>query len=249
MLGVFYFYGGKHRLAGFYPAPEYDVVVEPFAGSAAYSMKYLVPVKGVRQVERAILVEKDPRVCELWNRLLAMEPEELLRYPIPDAGERTSDFLVMTSATSNRIARTQEMIVTERMPVVVDRMLRRIAAALPHVKGRVEIIEGDYTHAPHIEATWFIDPPYWVEGRLQARGRGYAEGCDSLALDYDKVAVWCQEQMGQRIVCEQLGASWLPFKPLRWARDSIGNHSAEMIWTGGGATSSGSPGMLAVGLP
>lgn len=227
---MFYFYGGKRRLARFYPPPEHNVVVEPFTGSAAYSMRHLQPVKGVRGVERVILIEKDPRVCEVWQRLLKMDPTELADYPIPNAGERTSDFLLMTSACSNRIARTEEMTVTKRMPVVLRRMFRQIATVLPHVKGRIEIIQGDYTEAPEIEATWFIDPPYHVDGRPQSRGMGYAEGCDSYSLDYEALAQWCRERRGQKIVCEQAGADWLPFEHLRWARDSIGNKAAEVVW-------------------
>ena len=61
---MFSFYGGKRRLARFYPPPQHDVVVEPFAGSASYSVTYLVPVKGVRTIERAILIEKDPPPSE-----------------------------------------------------------------------------------------------------------------------------------------------------------------------------------------
>lgn len=228
---MFYFYGGKRRLARFYPPPQHQVVVEPFAGSASYSVKQLIPVKGARPIERAILVEKDPRVCEIWKRLLAMEVDDLLDHPIPKAGERTSDFLYMTSACSNRIARIEEMTVTTRMPVVLKRMFRQIAAVLPHVKDRVEIIEGDYTAAPDIEATWFIDPPYHVTGRPQSRGMGYAEGCNSFSLDYEALATWCRERRGQKIVCEQEGATWLPFEHLRPARNSIGNKVTELVWT------------------
>lgn len=227
---MFYFYGGKRRLARFYPPPEHSVVVEPFAGSAAYSVHYLVSRKGKRVIEQAILIDKDPRVCAIWERLLAMEPEDLLTHPIPEAGDRTSDFLFMTSACSNRIARTTEMTVTTRMPVVLRRMFKQIAAVLPHVKGRVEIINGDYADAPDIEATWFIDPPYHVTGRPQSRGMGYAEGCNSFALDYDMLAAWCQGRRGQTIVCEQQGAVWLPFQHLRPARNSIGNQTTEVVW-------------------
>ncbi len=227
---MFYFYGGKRRLARFYPPPQHKVVVEPFAGSAAYSVKHLVPVKGARAIERAILIEKDPRVCEIWERLLAMDPEKILDLRVPKTGERTSDFLFMTSACSNRIARTAEMTVTTRMPVVIKRMLRQIADVLPHVKGRVKIIQGDYSEAPDIEATWFIDPPYHVDGRPQSRGMGYAEDCNSFSLDYDALADWCRGRKGQAIVCEQDGANWLPFKHLRHARNSIGNKAAEVVW-------------------
>jgi site-specific DNA-adenine methylase len=227
---VFYYYGGKRRLARFYPPPKYDVVVEPFAGSAAYALHHLDGTRRPRPVDHVILVEKDPRVCKTWKRLLVMEPDDLTNYSIPSVGERTSDFLLMTAACSNRIARTETMIVTERMPVVVRRMFRQIASVLPHVKGRVEIIEGDYTEAPDIEATWFIDPPYHVDGRAQSRGMGYAEGCNSYALDYEALGKWCRARRGQKIVCEQAGAHWLPFEHLRWARDSIGKPAAEAVW-------------------
>lgn len=225
---MFYFYGGKRRLARAYPGPKHKVVVEPFAGSAAYSVLHLGARGSI--VERAILIEKDPRVCEIWEQLLAMEPEEVLNYPIPEAGDRTSDFLLMTAACSNRIARTAEMRVTKRMPVVIKRMLRQIAAVLPDVKGKVEIIQGDYSEAPDIEATWFIDPPYHVNGRPQSRGMGYAEGCNSASLNYPALGEWCRARRGQKIVCEQAGADWLKFEHLRWARDSIGNKAAEVVW-------------------
>jgi site-specific DNA-adenine methylase len=227
---MFYFYGGKRRLARSYPAPKYGVIVEPFAGSAAYSVTHLMPARGRPTLDKVILIEKDKRVYDTWMKLLAMDVEEILSYPIPKAGERTSDFLVMTSAVSNRIARQKEMVVTTRMPVVLERMFKQIANVLPHVKGRVEIINGDYTEAEDIEATWFVDPPYHVGSRAQQRGMGYAEGCNSHALDYMALADWCRARRGQKIVCEQDGADWLPFEHLRWARDSIGNKAAEVVW-------------------
>lgn len=227
---MFYYYGGKRRLARFYPPPEHSTIVEPFAGSAAYSVIHLSSPKTTHAIDRVILVEKDWRVCETWDRLLKMEPEDLLAYPIPMAGTRTDDFLLMTSACSNRIARTDEMIITKRMPVVLKRMFKQIAAVLPHVRDRIEIIEGDYTEAPNIKATWFIDPPYHVGSRAQQRGMGYAEECDSASLDYAKLAEWCRKRKGQKIVCEQEGADWLLFEHLRHARNSIGNETAEVVW-------------------
>ena len=228
---MFYYYGGKRRLAGFYPRPRHDVIVEPFGGSAAYALYHLDPARTAAPVKRAIVVEKDPRVCETWERLLAMEPDELRSYPIPEVGARTEDFLLMTAAASNRIARTRSMLVTERMPTVIERMFRQIAELLPHAKGKVEVIKGDYRLAPDVEATWFIDPPYHVNGRPQSRGMGYAEECNSFSLDYEALAEWCRARRGQKIVCEQSGATWLPFEHLRSARNSIGNKSDEVFWT------------------
>ena len=232
---MFYYYGGKRRLASRYPAPLYDTIVEPFAGAAAYSLRHLNPATQARPVERVILIDKDPRVCNIWERLLAMDADDLAKYPIPAAGTRTEDFLLMTAACSNRIARTKSMIVTKRMPTVIRRMFQRVARDLPHAKGRVEIIHGDYTEAPNIEATWFVDPPYYVNGRARAgtdrpQGMGYAPGCDASCLDYGALAAWCRERRGQKIVCEQMGANWLPFKHLRWARDSLGHNAQEVVW-------------------
>jgi hypothetical protein len=227
---MFYFYGGKRRLARAYPAPDHRVIVEPFAGSAAYSVTHLKPAKGTPTLDKVILIEKDKRVYDAWLKLLAMDADEVLNYPIPEAGERTSDFLLMTSACSNRIARQKEMIVTARMPAVLRRMFKQIASVLPHVKDRVELIHGDYTEAPNIKATWFIDPPYHVDGRAQSRGMGYAEGCDSFSLDYEALGAWCRRRRGQKIVCEQDGATWLPFRHLRQARTSIGGFASEFVW-------------------
>ena len=37
---MFYYYGRKQKIFGKYPKPQFDTIIEPFAGSAAYSMNY-----------------------------------------------------------------------------------------------------------------------------------------------------------------------------------------------------------------
>lgn len=34
------YYGAKTNLVGYYPKPKYDRIIEPFAGSARYALKY-----------------------------------------------------------------------------------------------------------------------------------------------------------------------------------------------------------------
>lgn len=55
---MFYYYGAKAALAAAYPQPTRRVIIEPFAGSAAYSVGALI----AGTADRAVLIEKDPRV-------------------------------------------------------------------------------------------------------------------------------------------------------------------------------------------
>lgn len=226
---MFYYYGGKKRLARYYPAPRYTTVVEPFAGGAAYSMFHL------DSLERVILIEKDERVVETWQRVLAMTPEEVLSLKLPPAGNRTEDFLYMTAAASSAIARCKGMKVTPRMAKVVIGQLRGIAKMLDRAKTKVEVVCGDYADALDIEATWFVDPPYTVNVRRATgtgypQGMGYGKGCDSQSLNYFELGDWCRERRGQVIVCEQAGATWLPFMPLHESGDSQGRKALEVCW-------------------
>lgn len=37
---MFSYYGSKSKLVNLYPEPLHDTIIEPFAGSARYSLKY-----------------------------------------------------------------------------------------------------------------------------------------------------------------------------------------------------------------
>lgn len=86
------------------------------------------------------------------------------------------------------------------------------------------MICGDYTDAPDVAATWFIDPPYQIAGREYRH--------DSRAIDYTALGAWCHARRGQVIACENVGADWLPFVPLRptHGRHHIPNQTIEAIW-------------------
>ena len=61
MKPFFSYYGSKHRLCqqGFYPPPKVgNIVIEPFAGSATYSVYH--------ESEHAILIDKDPVIANRW---------------------------------------------------------------------------------------------------------------------------------------------------------------------------------------
>ncbi|HEV7565819.1 MAG TPA: hypothetical protein VGO31_07645 [Microbacteriaceae bacterium] len=72
-------------------------------------------------------------------------------------------------------------------------------------------------------ATWFIDPPY------QLQGRHYRFG--SNALDYADLADWSRNRPGQVIVCENDGAVWLPFRDLAMTKTTrTDRRSHEVYW-------------------
>jgi hypothetical protein len=85
------------------------------------------------------------------------------------------------------------------------------------------VVGGDYTLAPDVEATWFIDPPY-----RGGPGMGYRFGSD--ALDYKDLAGWILGRHGQVIACESLNGDYLPFVPLRINMGVAGKQSTEVIW-------------------
>lgn len=225
---MFYYYGGKARYAGKYRAPEHRFVVEPFAGAGGYSLHHLI--RG--NIDGALLIEKDPRVVELWHRLLRMTPADVLDLRPPEAGEYTTDFLWMTLAASNALAKIPGYGFSVRAAATAATMLTRIAKLLPLVQGKIIVVEGSYETAPDIRATWFIDPPYQSTGlHPLSRGNGYAAGCDSTAMDFAALARFCRSRRGTVIVCEYEGADWLPFHRLHAGFNSIGRRDThELVW-------------------
>lgn len=236
---MFYYYGAKHRAAKHYPPPLYELIVEPFAGAAGYAMFHLDRDPRTK----ALLIEKDPRVADLWVRLLSSDPFELSRYPAPAVGSYTTDFFVMCAAASNALARAERFKVTERSRRAFLGMRKRVARLVGKVRGRVEICRGDYSSAPDLTATWFVDPPYAPPSSGGPRGRGgdgYGYGCRSRDIRYRDLATFCQTRKGQVIVCEYATATWLPFRPLYEHLHSQGRSYKEGLWVKGSQNKGGS---------
>ena len=69
----FTYFGGKWRIAQHYPYPKYDTIIEPFAGSAGYSLHY--------PERKIILCDIDPIICGVWDYLIKSSESDILALP------------------------------------------------------------------------------------------------------------------------------------------------------------------------
>jgi len=206
----FTYYGGKFRLAAKMPPPRHGHIVEAFAGSAGYATRH--PSQAVT------LVEKNPVIASIWRYLIGASPAEILALPDLVDGQTVDDLPISLGAQRlvgmwlNRgVAapgkRPANWMRDGRYSAqfwgagVRDRIASQVAA-IRHW----DLIEGDYSSAPDIAATWIVDPPY--QGRA---GTHYPHG--SRDIDYAALAAWTRSRQGLVFAHEAHGADWLPFAP------------------------------------
>lgn len=235
MLGLkpfFKYFGAKWRIAPRYPTPTHDTIVEPFAGAAGYSHRY--PDKQV------VLVDAYEVVVGIWQYLTRVSPEEVLA--LPDVVE-TVDELVgvpqearwligfwVNAGVSAPCKKPSKWMKSGESPGAYwgESARRRIAGQVELIR-HWRVIHGSYRDAPDVEATWFVDPPY------QVRGKDYPHA----DVDYEHLGRWCEERLGQVMVCENAGATWLPFEPFHDAHATPGSRrkrdrSKEVLWLADG---------------
>lgn len=214
---MFYYYGRKKALAKHYPDPAFDTIVEPFAGAAAYSLY------GERWQKQVILIERDEQVAGIWEWLIGSATvDEIAAMSELQVGDRTSEFLHIMCAVSKRGFSYKTIKVTPVLATNWNVTKRFMAQNLYKIK-HWQIICGDYSQAPSIEATWFIDPPYKGE-----QGTGYRYG--SNLLDYEFLAKWVLERSGEVICCEGVGGDYLPFVSLGDCVGVAGKRSKEYVF-------------------
>lgn len=219
---MFSYYGSKSKVIDLYPAPEYGKIIEPFAGSARYALKYWD-----RDV---LLVDKYPVIVDLWKWLQKASADDILSLPSPKSGEtiNRSDypcieaawlmgFMVQQGVNAPRL--TVSSVGNFGKSIELDK--RRIAESLHKIR-HWKIVEGDYRDVSNQEATWFIDPPYQFGGEYYVKG--------NRDIDYSSLASWCESRMGQVMVCENTKATWMQFFPIGNMGGSQ-HTTTEAIWT------------------
>lgn len=225
----FGYFGGKWRDAlRNYAPPRYGIVVEPFAGAAGYSLRYYT-----RQV---VLCEKDEVIAGVWQYLIKVKASEIRAIPDLPPDGTVDDLKVCQEAQwlvglwLNRAASRPRRSPSRWMRDGIrpgsfwgERVRNTIASQVDLIR-HWQIHHGDYSRVPVVgPATWFIDPPY------QQAGRHYYHG--SADINYAQLAAWCRGRTGQVIVCENAGATWLPFVPLSDVKTTrAGRRSIEVVW-------------------
>jgi site-specific DNA-adenine methylase len=232
----FTYFGGKWRIAPRYPAPTRDLIVEPFAGSAGYSLRY---------PDRAVLLcDVFKPIVETWRYLIGASAAEILALPDVEDGQNVDDldlppgaryfigwWLNKGSAVPCKIPglwMRQSRSEGETSLFWGRRVRERVAQQVDTIK-HWTVLECSYSDLEPADATWFVDPPY------QQAGKHYIHG--SKTLDFKHLGSWCQTRGGQMIVCENAGADWLPFEPFLTAQGTGGSgrtgKSVEVIYMQG----------------
>lgn len=218
------YYGSKSKVVDYYPPPRYGKIIEPFAGSARYSLKYFD-----RDV---LLVDKYEVIIRIWKWLqqcskkdiiglphFLKETDRVSAYNLCEEANLLMGFLVAKASQAPRDKPTSRA--TTSRPNNINHQLKFIASNLFKIK-HWEIRLGSYTEIENQEATWFIDPPYQVGG--------YVYVMNNAGWDYSELARWCKTRKGHVVVCENTNADWLPFYPLRELKGSI-HKTTEAIWS------------------
>lgn len=231
----FCFYGGKWRAAKKYPSPQYDTIIEPFAGAAGYS---------VRNYENNIkLYDKDPTIVELWKYLISSSKSDIMSLPLIKENDNLKNMSYLSSPEKSLIgfwlnkgstspaAKPSSWMKSGLRPNSFwgEAIRNRIAEQVSYINHwSCECRSFDKIKETQIFSTWFVDPPY------QKQGHHYR--CSSNDINFDQLAAWCRNLKGQTIVCECEGATWLPFKQFQTIKSNPsrfgGKCSKEVIWTG-----------------
>ena len=214
------YYGSKSKVVDLYPSPKFGKIIEPFAGSARYSLKYFE--------KDVLLVDKYPVIVEIWHYLQQASKQDILGLPRPKVGESIEGF---------NLSNPEKWLLGFLIVAGVSQPAKRVASfegiglnrnALENIANdlykirhwKVEL--GSYEDLPNVEATWFIDPPYQVGGEHYKM--------NSKQLNFYELGEWCKSRSGHVIVCENTKADWLPFKAMREMQGTL-YKTTEAIWS------------------
>ena len=202
------YYGSKSKVVDKYPSPKYDKIIEPFAGTAQYSLKYFE--------KEVLLVDKYEVITRVWQWLQKCSKKDILSLPRLKWGENVDNFtwdcdeakwligFIIVGAPSQP-KKTASRWKTVVRPNTQEYKLNLIADSLYKIR-HWKVIQGDYKDIENEKATWFIDPPYELGGQYYKYS--------NKDIDYKYLLKWSKSRLGESIVCENSNATWIKVKPI-----------------------------------
>lgn len=218
----FPYYGAKWQTALKYPAPSYDVIIEPFAGAAGYSTRHYDA--------NVHLYDIDSSIVATWEFLISATSDEVMALPaLPDFSHMDELAHLSFGARSligywiNPASTVPRNVPTKRALEVgwTARTRERIAEQVSLID-HWTIHNLSYDQIANQSATWFVDPPYNNHAGSLYRHSN---------IDYQYLGYWSKSRFGQVMVCENEGADWLPFTELHSFNAMAGRQSSEVIYT------------------
>lgn len=217
------YYGAKTNVVDLYPRPMHDSIIEPFAGTARYSLKYF---------DRDILlVDKYDVIINIWKWLQQCSPNDITSLPRLTKGDNINnfkfdcqearDFMGFCIGFGFYSPRQTATVRLRNRPNALNYTLNRVANNLYKIR-HWKFVCTSYEQLNNTTATWFIDPPYQIGGKYYK--------CSSKKIDFNHLSEWCKTREGQVIACEDSRAKWLDFKPLV-TQQCLSGQFTEAIWT------------------
>lgn len=232
---LFKWFGSKWSAAKHYPNPIYDSIIEPFAGSAGYSLNH--------NSKTVILCESDTHIFDLWSWLIQDAKEtDILEIPIKipvGTDIRTlgltkgQELLLKNWQRTNNVGNCWTISPWGNKPGQWTNNCRRRIAYEFHAVKHWKIYKnafGAFQDFVEKDCTWFIDPPYQFNYKYKSN-----------PIDYNVLAECITKLKGHSIVCEAVDPkngnmpSWLPFMSFRSSvtsrrKNTQSHHSKEVMW-------------------
>lgn len=223
MSDMWSYYGAKTNVVDYYPKPKHGKIIEPFAGTARYALKYF---------DREVLLnDAYPVIIDIWKWLQQCSPGDITKLPKLKAKESLNDyqfdcpeakllmgFLVGYGLEQPRTTATDKQTIR---PNFINFSLNRMAKQLFKIR-HWKFQCGDYSLLKNEVASWFLDPPYKKGGECYPMS--------STKINFPDLAIWAGTRLGQTIVCEKHDADWMDFKPMKAHKGRTGMQ-LEGIWT------------------
>jgi len=215
---MFSYYGSKSKIINYYPPPEKDTIIEPFCGTARYSLKYWD--------KDVILCDKYQRLVDIWLYLQNANEKDIKALPVLKRGECLNDFTLLCQQEKDLMGFMIQAGVNAPRLTCTEAGVRNQKTAKKNILNNLHKIKHwdirccDYKDVENIDATWFIDPPY------QNGGQYYIHK----SIDYNDLRDWCLKRKGDVIVCENTKADWIKLKPLKRIQGMAQTNTIEAIY-------------------